>query len=53
MRTMQDIIDDMKEASKQFEDGVADYEQTMPRVLKLKQELQDRLNLLSIARSPS
>lgn len=53
MRTMQDIIDDMRSLTKQFEQGSITYEETMPNILKLKKELQDRVDLLSIGRSSS
>lgn len=53
MRTMQDMIDDMRYLSRQFEEGNITYEETMPNLLKLKRELQDRVELLSIARSSS
>jgi hypothetical protein len=53
MRTMEDMIDDMRNLSKQFDDGKITYEETMPMLLKLKKELQDRADLLSIARSSS
>jgi hypothetical protein len=53
MRTMQDIIDDMRDLSRQFDKGKTTYEETMPMLLKLRKELQDRADLLSIARSSS
>lgn len=53
MRTMQDIIDDMRDLSKQFDKGNTTYEHTMKEMLKLKKELQDRADLLSIERSSS
>ena len=53
MRTMQDIVDDMRSLTKQFEQGGITYEETMPTMLKLKRELQDRVDLLSIGRSSS
>jgi hypothetical protein len=53
MRTMEDMIDDMRNLSKQFDDGEITYEETMPILLKLKSELQDRVDLLSLARSSS
>lgn len=53
MRTMQDIIDDMRDLSMRFEQGSLTYEETMPTILKLRKELQDRVDLLSIGRSSS
>lgn len=53
MRTMQGIIDDMRDLSKQFEKGTTTYEHTMKEMLKLKKELQDRADLISMERSAS
>jgi hypothetical protein len=53
MRTMEDIIDDMRNLSRQFDKGKTTYEETMPTMLRLRRELQDRVDLLSIARSSS
>lgn len=53
MRTMQGIIDDMRDLSKQFEEGNTTYEHTIKKMLRLKKELQDRADLLSMERSAS
>jgi len=50
---MQDIIDDMRRLSVQFSAGELSYEETMTPMLKLRKELQDRADLLSLARSSS
>jgi hypothetical protein len=53
MRTMQDIIDDMRRLSVQFKEGELSYNETMTPMLRLRKELQQRADLLSLARSSS
>lgn len=43
----------MRNLSKQFNNGNATYEETMPELLKLRKELQDRSDLLSRSLSSS
>lgn len=50
---MKDMVDDMRNLSKQFNNGNATYKETMPKLLKLRKELQDRNDLLSRSLSSS